>query len=277
MTKLTSSLAKAHKVKQALESFFYKVRYNIAIQNALKSTEYKDFRDKLQSAIEKQILYFATIEKVNQITGVHKAVGKLTEIDLLHNLKKHWIPLDTFFKPDDFRDYLLFAAILGGQDALDKMKVTETFDLTNKELISTIKRRAVLSMREIDKTTQSWIARTIEQNYANNHVEIARLLHSQAKKNAEMRSDLIAENELALMMNQIEMETYKRNSVKLHRWITNKDELTCITCMANEEAGDVEIGEMFPGFVTRPPQHERCRCFVMPVISGKPINVWKGK
>lgn len=275
--KSTQSPEKLQKIKQALESFFYKVRLNIALNNALKSTEYSTFRDAVASAIEKQILHFATVEKINQITGVHKAVGKLTEIDLLDNLKKHWVPLSAFLHPDEFKDYLLWAAIIGGQDALDKMKTEEKFDLKNKELISMVKRRAGVAMKEIDKTTMDWIARTIEQNYASSHIEIARFLHSEAKKKAEMRSDLIAEQELVSMLNKMEVETYKRNKIKYHRWITNKDELTCVACMSNEEAGNVKVGDVFPGYVAYPPQHERCRCFLMPVVEKEIKNVWVGK
>jgi SPP1 gp7 family putative phage head morphogenesis protein len=91
-------------------------------------------------------------------------------------------------------------------------------------------------------------------------------MRNQADLIADQRAGLITETEAAYAMSLVENETYKRNGIAKHRWITAQDERTCVECMGNEEAGAIKIDENFPSGVMAPPAHVRCRCYHLPVL-----------
>ena len=267
------------KVRRAIESFFYKVRFNIGLYNVIHSPIYYEFRTKVELAVRKQILHFATIEKINAIIGLEKAVKKLTDKDLLKKIVILWIALDVFIDIPEIEDYLIWATNKGGKIGLDKLKSDKEFDLRNRVLLRQVKNRAGKMVIMVDKTTQDWIARTIEQGLKDNlsSFEIARLLRDSANHMAKERATVIAEHEAILMFGETEVEIYKRNGILLKRWITARDERVCVFCMANEEAGEIPADEIFPEGVLAPPQHQRCRCMIMPSI---PLDLkikWSGK
>lgn len=271
-------LHQLQKIQGAIENFFYKVRVNIALHNILHNPKYSEFCSRVQAALQKQILYFAKIEKVNSVVKLQKAVKKLTNKDLLKELKKMWIPVTTFLMIALIEDYLRWVAEKSGQIALNKLKTEKKFELKEKRLLTTIKNRAKELPRLIDKTTQDWIARTIEEGLKNklSNYEIAKLIREAAKRTATERAELIAENEAALMLGELEMEVYKRNNIKYKKWITQRDELTCPSCIANEEAGEISIDEVFPSGHLASPAHYRCRCFILPILPEKLEIKWTG-
>ena len=267
------------KIRRAIESFFYKVRFNIGLYNIIHSPIYYGFRTKIELVVRKQILHFATVEKVNVIIGLKKAVKKLTDKDLLKNIAILWVALDVFIEKPEIEDYLIWAANKGGKIGLDKLKSDKEFDLRNRVLLRQVKNRTKEMVEMVDKTTQDWIARTIEQGLKDNlsSLEIARLLRDSANHMAKERAMVIAEHEAILMLGEAEVEIYKKNKILLYKWITARDELVCPDCMANEEAGEIPVGEVFPGGVLAPPQHQRCRCILIPSI---PLDLkikWSGQ
>lgn len=269
---------KLRQIQRAFETFFYKVRFNIALYGALHSSEYYKFRGRIQSAIQKQILYFAKVEKIDSIVGFQKAVRDLTEKVLLFKLKKLWIPLLTFITTKELASYIKWAANKGGQAGLNKLKTEDRFEIKDKKLLKKMDRRAGEVLKLVDITTQDWIARTIEEGLKNklSHYEIAKLLRDAAKNVATERAELIAENEAALMLGELETEVYKRNGVKLKYLITARDERVCPICVADEEAGRIPIDDPFPSGYLFVPVHKRCRCFVMPVIPEVLEIIWTG-
>ena len=273
------NLQQLKKVQQAIESFFYKIRFNIGLYNLLHNRNFYNFQNKINDALKKQILYFAKVEKINDIIGFEKAVKELTEKDLLTKIKKLWIPLTAFIGIPILNSYLRRAAEKGGQIGLDKLKIDKKFKLVNKKILELVEKRTKESIELIDRTTQDWIARTIEQGLRDNlsHIEIAKLLRNNAIQSAKERSTLIAEQEAALMIGELETEVYKKNGIESYKWITSRDELVCIDCMANEEAGEVKVGEIFPGGVLTTPQHQRCRCMIMPILSKTMEITWTGQ
>jgi len=251
---------KLRKIQRAIERFFYKIRLNVAVHGAIVSNDYSNFRDKIADAIEKQIRYFAKIEKVDEIIMVRKAVKKLKNKDFLEQIAFLWIPLTQFVKEAEIREFLMWATERGGQSTLNKLNSDKTFELEDKTIIKQINKRAKKVIKMVDKTTQDWIARTIEEGLNNNltSFEIAKLLGNEAKRQAKIRADKIAENEAVLAMGEIEEEIFKRNNIKKKKWISSRDEITCPVCLANEEAGAIPVGDPFPSGHLNIPAHIAC-------------------
>ncbi len=269
---------KLKKVKKLIESFFYKARFNIALDNTLKSQEHKDFRDRVEAGIYKQILFFSKQSKIKQIVGMKKAVKELTDKELLENIEDMWVPLTTFVKLSFIALYIDYLSIEGGQSGVNKLGSDKKFELSNKSVLATIKRRPATLVSIVDKTTKDWIARTVEEGVKKNlsEYEIANMLRRSARSVARERADTIAEQEAALMIGEMELEVFKRNNIKFHVWVTSHDELVCQICMSNETGGKVAVGDEFPTGVLSSPAHIRCRCMTLPVFTDMEVT-WVGK
>ncbi len=264
------------KTKRAIEAFCYKVRFNVGLHQALKGPLYNNLKDQIKSALKKQILFFAKVEKVNYVVGVQKAVRTLTATDLLDKISYYWIPMLDLLDSSSFTDYIKSAATVGGQAGIGKLGAEGTFIVQDSSLLSSLEKRAKISLNEVDVTTQGWIARTIEEGFKKglSSIEIAQLLHNNAERVASERAEAIVEYEGTLAYDITEQEFYRKNGVKHIKWITSHDELTCIDCIANEEVGSMPVDGVFPGGVGQPPQHPRCRCIIIPV--DKVDVVWMG-
>lgn len=283
MEKLTilsnMDLLQASLIKNAVERFFYKSRFNIAIHKIVTSDEYKEFREKLEDAIKRQILYFAKVDKVNRIVGFTKAVKELTELDLLENLDLFWVSILAFIEEEEFKSHLARSAKEGGQFAIGKTGDGREFLMHDRKVQDKISLRSEKIPDLIDKTTKEWIARTIEEKLLEgaSHVEIAKFLRDQALKHARLRSELIAEYEAVLIMGEVEREFMLRNNIVKHKWITSRDELVCPICVANEEAGIISTSDEFPSGHKTTPAHHRCRCFLEPVLPENFELIWWGQ
>lgn len=263
-----------------MQDFFFKSRYNFALTTLLASPQCREFQVRIEDSLAKQMLYFAKIEKVNQIVGVLKAVRTLEEEDqdLLANVRRYWVPLLAILDEEDVFSFLFWAGEQGGQAALDKLKVPDKFSLHDPSVIKTLRNRVAELESIVDATTQDWVARTVAQGMRDglSHVEIAKLIRDGARKQAQARADVISENETANALEEISYEVYRRNEIGYHTWVTQRDEMTCDICMANEATGQVRIGEVFPNGVLYPPAHINCRCFDLPVIPDNFKASWTG-
>ena len=268
---------KAKQIKRAIESFFYKIKYNVGLTSILESNKYHEFRDTLETALKDQVLYFAKFEKINEIIGVNKAVRSLTDDLFLPHLDRIWIPLISLISEQILTDFFIFSADKSGQDAVNKLSSDAKFRLTNQKEIEKLQTMILLMIGQIDATTKSWIARTIEEGINNDFsiIDIARSLRDEASHIAKTRSDIIAENQAAQVSGLITNEVYLRSGVTQHRWVTAHDERTCPICMANENAGIIDIGSEFPSGALYPPSHISCRCYTLPVADNIE-DIWIG-
>lgn len=272
------NINQAQRVKRSLETFFYKVRYNIGLTTVIDSEQYDVFAKNIETALNNQILYYAKFEKVNDIIGVKKAVRELTDTELLKNLDTMWVPLTDLIETDEMLLYFLWLADRGGQQAVNKLGSSEAFQLTNKALLNEIRRHMNDSIAMIDTTTKGWIARTVEQGLRDNEtiLEIAKLLRDESIRISKLRSDRIAEYEAAYILGEMATEVYNRSGVEFHAWVTSRDERVCDICIKNEQAGEVRVGTPFPNGVIHTPAHLLCRCFTMPVVTNTTIDIWMG-
>jgi len=255
-------------VKRSLQKYFYVTGTNIALYEALGTDETKKFKEKTRKAIEKQILHIAEFDKLSQIVSSKK---KSIDSSVLLGVVALWSAFHESL--DGGREeiflFLVWAGTQGGQSGLDKMiPPSRKFELTNLEIRNKLNNRVDFLLKTVDKTGTEWVARTIQDGLEQglSTAEITKYLRSEAKQIAEERADLISETELAYAMGLVEVETFRRNGIEKYRWITAEDERVCEICMANEAAGEISIGEEFPMGVVAPPQHVRCRCFLIPTL-----------
>lgn len=270
---------KLKQIKFAIEDFFYKIKFNIALHKAFQSERYKEFQDKLKTALRKQSFHYATVEKVVYILGIEKKNSKQVNQDSLrNNLEGIWVPIFDLIERDEVASYLKDVADTSGKFALGKLKLKDDFELTNKRLLSLIDKRVDQMFKEIDSTTKAWMVRTISEAYVRgmSYIQIAKLIRKKAAEFILMRAEIIAENEAALILGEIELEVFKRNGIQFVKWVTSRDEKVCPRCNANESAGEVPVGTKFPTGVTTTPDHIRCRCFLLPTIPLELKTKWTG-
>jgi len=227
---LTSKMTKKKKIKFAIEQFFENTRYNIYVYRLIKSKEFSRFKKLLIMSLNRQINNIATVDKINEIIGLNKAVKVLTKKKYLWTINQFFIPTSKIIDKDEALSYLFYACNLGGQTGLDKLRVDAEFDLENPKLLSLMDARVAIFMDMIDETTKSWIARTVEEGVKNDltSYDIASFLKSQAENVASIRGPNIAEYEGILAMGEAEMMVYKKYGIKTKKWTTSHDELTCV-------------------------------------------------
>lgn len=270
---------KLKRIRRAIEKFFYGIRFNIALHKVFLKSEHKSFRNKVKIALEKQMIFYSKVNKVDEIIGVEKASKEVDNRRFVRNLGLIWVPLVEFLDKEALNDYMLEVAEDAGKSALRKLTVEGNFILDNKRIIAKVNKRADVVLKDVDETTKNWIAKTVQEGLKSKkkHADIARMIKSDAKRVAMIRADIITEHEAATVLGMIELEVYKRNGVQFHKWITSRDEKVCLRCEANEGVGEVPVGDSFPTGVVAPPDHIRCRCFIMPIIPLDFKLKWQGK
>lgn len=261
------------------QKYFYTAGYNIGFHTVILQKKSKDFKKQTSAAIEKQILNIAKADKLyDLVRHKEKAVDK----NLLLLLGAIWLSFDKSINIGKLGilAYLLWVGEQGGQIALDKIVPDRVFDLKNPNIERQLLERTAFLISTVDKTTQKWVAQTIEEGLNNGwDVErIALYLKGEANKVAADRAGIITETEIMNALNLVEVETFDKNGIQMHKWITSADERVEELCLANEAAGAVKVGDIFPSGADQPPQHINCRCFLLPVLpeylSG---SVWTGQ
>lgn len=277
---MSMKLPQLKKIKRSIENFFYKIRFNIALNNILKTKRHLNLRDDFKKALKKQLRYYSTEDRIDEIRGVKKT-EEIVNPDLHDNLLTFWIPILAILDSLDrerMRDYYYWVADQAGQAALDKLHVDQEFHLRDKAVKKRLDQRVSEMMEFVDETTQEWLVNKVRNGLQNDlsSREIAKLVRDSLDDYVANRADLIAEHETAFIFGQVELEVYKKSGIEYHKWRTQRDELVCEICWANEAAGTIQIGNPFPNGVTNPPAHFRCRCFVLPILDKEVEEPWLG-
>jgi len=261
------SIKQVKLIRSHLEKYFFNERTNIALRRVLQSKQGQLFKSRVNRAIKTQLLRAA---EVDEIIPIVESVKKQDE-DLYRDVKRGWIPFVDAFPGGKagILAFLFFAADQGGQTGLDKMVPQHNFDLRNEALKNIVESRLTFLVDSVDKTGLEWSINKIDTwaKQGLSATEIVRLLRKEIPIIVENRSELIAETESMYLMNKLEMEVYKRNKIKQVIWRTAEDERVCTTaCVPNEMAGPTEVGKEFPSGQERPPAHQFCRCYLLPVL-----------
>lgn len=260
------------------QKYFYTAGYNIGFHTVITQKETKDFEKSVATAIEKQILHIANVDKLYDLVR-HRE--KAIDRNMLLLLGAAWLAFDKSISIGKIGilAYLLWAGEQGGQIALDKIVPDRIFDLKDPNIERQFLERTAFLISTVDKTTQKWIVTTIEGGLENGleMPKIAEYLKSEAKKIATERAGIITETELMNALNIVEVTTFEKNGIEKHKWITSADERVEELCLANEAAGAIDVGDIFPSGTENPPAHIACRCFLLPVLPEYLDNsVWTG-
>lgn len=183
--------------------------------------------------------------------------------------------LSAFFK---------FGADQGGQGALDKLGIEGIFGVTDDSWLKFLDDTENLLIASVDQTTKKWIAGTLQTGLENqlSNLEMRDLILTEAQGMSKERAQLIARTELANVMNQTELESYRRSKFTHKRWRTSRDERVCPICQPLDNL-EIKIDDEFASLGRAnqaPPIHPACRCFLQAIendawiIGGK--RVWFG-
>lgn len=125
----------------------------------------------------------------------------------------------------------------------------------------------------IDETTRDEIRRIINEGLKNNigRDEIADEIENSFWFSNE-RAEMIANTEIAMANSQSTLDSFhaaRRAGVKVKKsW--QADNEACEECLANEEAGIIDIDENFPSGDDAPPAHPWCECVLVPEVEDEP-------
>ncbi|HUY47663.1 MAG TPA: NUDIX domain-containing protein, partial [Streptosporangiaceae bacterium] len=93
---------------------------------------------------------------------------------------------------------------------------------------------------------------------------VAAVMHQLADiLGVDVRSEQIAVSEVTRAWNAAILALTRLAGTYV-RWQTKNDSRVCPGCMANQQAGPVLAGQMFPSATASPPLHPRCRCVLLP-------------
>lgn len=239
-------------VKRSLQRYFYAAGINIFLHQALKKKEAEEFKNKIEKALKRQISHVATVDKIQGLIGERQ---KIENPNLLVGLGLIWLALSEQLDGEKatILTFLLWAGSQGGKSALEKMIPDHNFELNNLEIQNKLSQRADFLTGVVDKTTQRWVVNVLEEGLALGLTteEITKYLKKESEKMIRERSQLITETELGNAMGMVELETYKRNKIEKHKWVTSEDERTCIlggnakvsTLNGFKNIKDIEIGD----------------------------------
>lgn len=175
---------------------------------------------------------------------------------------------------DDILGALTDAAKDGGQQGLTQLQVgdEDMTALVNDKAVEFANERAAQLITsdanggELLAATRDMIRQTvrqaIEEGWSNERLA-NELQDSYAF--SKKRAALIARTETAFADSRGNLAAYLASGVvKDKRWILDPD--PCPVCIANAAAGNIPLGDEFPGGVMAPPQHPNCRCDFAPII-----------
>ena len=261
-------------VKRSLQKFFYTNGTNVALYSSLGKEPATEFKARVKQALHKQIDNSVTIENVSKLAKADQGV--------LIALAASWLIFSDAFNGGRaaILAFLLWAGNQGGQAALDKMvPPPHRFMLKDAGIKANVADRVSFLTEALDKTTMKWIATNLSNALESGMTtpEAVKYVRAESLKMINNRSEIISETELLTAMSLVESETFKRNGLSEHKWITSIDERVCPQCNANQSEGYIPIGNTFKSGAAAPPQHVGCRCYLLPKLP-ETINqkIWTG-
>ena len=271
MSLMRLSTPKLHKLKRKIDTFLYGFGFNVALDNAEKKKTYKGLITSLKRALLwqiKEIVKEENFERLMQVKKFQVPPSENKELAAVIRSIFEDLSLDVAFSEfdDGLGVYLEWGANEGGQAALDKLGIGGVFGVTDPAWLKYLDDAERLLITSVDDTTKRWIAGILQEGLDNHltTLELRDLLMTEAKILSPVRAEMIAQTEIANVMNRTELESYKRAGLEKKRWRTSRDGRVCEVCspLDNEV---VKVGQNFSVGVDSPPVHPRCRCFLQAV------------
>jgi hypothetical protein len=177
-----------------------------------------------------------------------------------------------------FSDFLILVFNMGGQDFLNKHNIPATFELTNPEVIDSVKATGKLVLSGVDDTTASWVADQIIQGRADglSNADIASNIRDAVPDTYDGRAERIVRTETSRMVGHSENLTATNNGASHKEWVTVSDGGVCSICQGNEDAGTIGLDSAFPSGDQQEPAHPNCRCLVEYHFTPFMGSIWAG-
>lgn len=87
------------------------------------------------------------------------------------------------------------------------------------------------------------------------------------------RAAMIARTEIANADMAGTMQGWRQSGLVIgKRWVTVGDDKVSADCVACEQAGAIALDALFPSGRPHPTNHPNCRCDLLPVLAGEPLN-----
>lgn len=278
------STPKLNKLKRKLDTFLYGFGFNVALDNVEKDRAYKRLIFNLRKALLWQIEQVnkdINFERLMQVKKFKVPPSENKEMAAIIRAIFEDLDLGVAFEQFDegLGVYLEWGANAGGQAALDKLGIDGVFGVIDPAWLKYLDNIENLLITSVDNTTKKWIAGILQEGIENHltTLELRDLLMTEAKILSPVRAEMIARTEIANVMNQTELESYRRSGIREKRFRTSRDERVCLWCKPLDNTV-ISREEFFTSTAkaskgakeityTRivPPLHIGCRCFIQAV------------
>lgn len=269
----TLSLPKLKKLRARFNNFLYAAGINVALDDVESRQTFAQFILDIRVAITWQVQEILKPENFDRLMEVSKMRIRY------YDNKKLEAVFNNLFSDLDLRQafiehgentigfYFRWGADLGGQSALDKLGIEGVFGVTNEAWLDFLEDAENLLIRSVDNTTKDWLAAMIKEGLDNQLTvsEMRDMIETEAKGMTKHRAETIARTEIANVMSQTELESYRRAGYKKKRWRTSRDDRVCPIC-APADNEEVPVGSLFSTGTDAPPAHPNCRCFIQAVL-----------
>lgn len=163
----------------------------------------------------------------------HPEVYEKTKAEDIKEINRYFRGWDKSVKPERMADviahYLPLAGAIGGDRALKELGFSIAFHLKNPAVIKALEKRGVKITGKITKTTLNNFRSTFYKAYMEEGMspyELKKRIKGMFAETYKNRAMFIARTETGIAQMTVQHETYKRNGVKLKRWLAIIDDRT---------------------------------------------------
>ena len=157
--------------------------------------------------------------------------------------------------------------MMNGNNVYAELGVSGSFDVSNPKVVSWIKKKVGMLIKEIPETTLDKLRRTLAEG-----VDAGESIHKLASRISSVyeeakgyRSVRIARTETITASNQGALQAYDQSGVvEKKEWLPAGD--ACEICLDIVNDGAIGLHENFSGGFDCPPAHVNCRCTILPIL-----------
>lgn len=272
--------------KDEVESLIKRrLKINPGLEAVERHPAYSKAMDALAFAMKKQVY---EVLRSDLFDDINRAIGSAKKADVISTESDQIEVQDAvnanITKIEDeygeaFADFLILLFNMGGQDFLNKHNIPATFDLTNPDIIQSVKSTSSLVLKGVDETTSSWIADQIMagRDAGLSNADIASNIRDAVPQTYDGRAERIVRTETARSVGSAESVTATKNGASHKEWVTVADGAVCQICQDNEDTGTIGLQQPFPSGDQQEPAHPNCRCLVEYVFTPFQGSIWHGQ
>lgn len=238
---------------------------NVTLNEIEATREFKEVKSEIEDFLFKQVKEIMVTELVEQTLLLTRKADTNPQIQYLIERELNNIKPSRFLI-DIVINLLSRAEQIAGQDAVDTLTQNAVYRIKNNAYI---RDRVEKLFPQLNVTTAKDISQELEEAKGG-FLTVQETIDYVLEKQREIiknRSQIIAENESALIAGQTQNEIYRKSGVMVLKWVTSQDERVCPICQPlNNKVININgtwVGGK--GIIGKyPPLHINCRCFVIP-------------